>query len=342
MDQYLLSGDIGGTKTLLRSAVVRGEEVEFHHEHLYDSHQYDDFDAILTDFLERSGCQLVAACLAVAGPIVEQQVHLTNLPWTISAAGIAEKFSIPAVKIINDFEGTAASIEILPQDDLITLQAGKPSSSAMRVVLGAGTGMGVAWLAWRGQYYEPLATEAGHIDFAPTSAIQIELLRYLMVRYHRVSIERLLSGQGLTHIFNFLQTRATEGTHLKSIELNVDDGATVTRLAFEHHYPIALQALDLFVEIYGTYAGNLALAGLCRGGVYIAGGIAPRIIRILQQPGFIEAFCNKGRYSALVREIPVYVVMNPKAGLLGAGLLAQRMLQHQAVSSGSNEGNNEE
>lgn len=329
MDQYLLSGDIGGTKTLLRSAVVKGKEIKLHYEHLYDSHQYNDFDTILADFLERSSCRPVAVCLAIAGPIVEQQVHLTNLPWTISAADIAEKFSIPAVKIINDFEGTAASIEILPQNDLVTLQAGKSYSPTMRVVLGAGTGMGVAWLAWRGQYYEPLATEAGHIDFAPTSAIQIELLRYLMARYPRVSIERLLSGQGLTHIFNFLQTNATEGAHLKSIELNSDDGATVTRLAFEHQYPIALQALDLFAEIYGAYAGDLALAGLCRNGVYIAGGIAPRIIRVLRQPGFIEAFCNKGRYSALVREIPVYVVMNPRAGLLGAGLLAQRMLQEQ-------------
>ncbi len=335
MDQYLLSGDIGGTKTLLRSVVARDGGIEFHHEHLYDSHQYDGLDAILKDFLERSGCRPVAACLAIAGPIVEQQVHLTNLPWVINAQAIAEKFSIPAVKIVNDFEGTAASIEILPVDDLITLQTGTPSSSPMRVVLGAGTGMGVAWLAKRGQYYEPLATEAGHIDFAPTSAIQIELLRYLMTRYHRVSIERLLSGQGLTHIFNFLQSKATEGDHLQSIGLNTDDGATVTRLAFEHQYPIALQALNLFAEIYGTYAGNLALAGLCRGGVYIAGGIAPRIIRILQQPGFIKAFCNKGRYSALVSEIPVYVVMNPKAGLLGAGLLAQRMLQQQTTSGGN-------
>ncbi len=335
MDQYLLSGDIGGTKTLLRSVVARDGGIEFHHEHLYDSHQYDGLDAILRDFLERSGCRPVAACLAIAGPIVEQQVHLTNLPWVINAQAIAEKFSIPAVKIVNDFEGTAASIEILPVDDLITLQTGTPSSSPMRVVLGAGTGMGVAWLVKRGQYYEPLATEAGHIDFAPTSAIQIELLRYLMTRYHRVSIERLLSGQGLTHIFNFLQSKATEGDHLQSIGLNTDDGATVTRLAFEHQYPIALQALNLFAEIYGTYAGNLALAGLCRGGVYIAGGIAPRIIRILQQPSFIEAFCNKGRYSALVSEIPVYVVMNPKAGLLGAGLLAQRMLQQQTTSGGN-------
>jgi glucokinase len=251
---------------------------------------------------------------------------LTNLPWIIDARTLAEKFSIPAVKIVNDFEGMAASIEVLFPEDLVVLQAGRPSAAKMRVVLGAGTGMGVAWLIKRELYYEPLATEAGHIDFAPTSAIQIDLLQYLMKKYERVSIERVLSGQGLTNIFNFLQADAKIGTHLKSIQLDTDDGATVTRLAFEHQHPIALKALDLFAEIYGTFAGNLALTGLCHGGVYIAGGIAPRIIRVLQQPRFIRAFCNKGRYSQLACEFPVYVVMNAKAGLLGAGLLAQRML----------------
>lgn len=332
MNQYLIYGDIGGTKTLLRAAVMRGENIEFHHEHLYDSRMYDNFDDILKDFMERSRCHPVAACLAIAGPVAMQQVNLTNLSWMISANGIAEKFSIPAVKIINDFEATALSIEILTQDDFVTLQSGQPVRSAMRVVLGAGTGMGVAWLVNRGHHHEPLATEAGHVDFAPVSDIQIELLRYLMTKYHRVSIERVLSGQGLAHIFNFLQTDAAGDIHLKSIELNTDDGATVTRLAFEHHHPIALQALNLFAEIYGAYAGNLALVGLCQNGVYIAGGIAPRIIQILRQPGFIAAFRNKGRFSTLLHEIPVHVIMNPKAGLLGAGLVAQRMLEQQTIS----------
>lgn len=332
MDRYLLYGDIGGTKTLLRAALAENKEVKLSYEHRYDSRQYDDFDSIVEDFLKRSGCQPAVVCLAVAGPIVNQRVQLTNLPWIIDASRLAEKFSIPAVKIVNDFEGMAASIEALSQDDLVMLQAGKSSTSAMRVVLGAGTGMGVAWLIKRGQYDEPLATEAGHVSFAPTSATQIELLSYLMTKYQRVSIERLLSGQGLTNIFNFLQADATAGSHLKSIELDADDGATVTRLAFEHQHPVALKALDLFAEIYGAYAGDLALAGLCRGGVYIAGGIAPRIIQILQQPAFIQAFCNKGRYSELMHTIPVHVVMNAKAGLLGAGLLAQRMLYSPAAS----------
>ena len=326
MERYLLYGDIGGTKTLLCAAVIKNDSMRLHYEHRYDSRQYDNFDSILADFLRQSGQQPAALCLAAAGPIIDQRVSLTNLPWIIDARTLAEKFSIPAVKIVNDFEGMAASIEVLSPEDLVVLQAGRPSAAKMRVVLGAGTGMGVAWLIKRELYYEPLATEAGHIDFAPTSAIQIDLLQYLMKKYERVSIERVLSGQGLTNIFNFLQADAKIGTHLKSIQLDTDDGATVTRLAFEHQHPIALKALDLFAEIYGTFAGNLALTGLCHGGVYIAGGIAPRIIRVLQQPRFIRAFCNKGRYSQLACEFPVYVVMNAKAGLLGAGLLAQRML----------------
>lgn len=326
MEQALLYGDIGGTKTLLCSAVVKNGVIEPRHELRYDSRQYASFDAILKDFLQQSGCQPFAMCLAVAGPVVDQQVHLTNLPWVMRADALAQEFAIPAVKIVNDFEGMAASIEILPPEDLVMLQAGSPSINAMRVVLGAGTGMGVAWLIKQGQHYTPLATEAGHVDFAPTSELQIELLRYLMKKYQRVSIERLLSGRGLTHIFNFLQSTAATNAHQRLGMLEGDQGATITQLTFKQQDPLAQRALDIFAEIYGAYAGDLALAGLCRGGVYLAGGIAPRIVQVLQQPGFTQSFGNKGRYSELVREIPVYVVMNAKAGLLGAGLLAQRML----------------
>jgi len=327
MNQSLIYGDIGGTKTLLRAAVVQGERLELQHEHRYESREYTNFDDMLRDFLAQSGCHPDAICLAVAGPVVAQQVELTNLSWVMNANELAKKFSIPAVRIINDFEAAALSIEILAEDDLVTLQTGNPSPTAMRVILGAGTGMGVAWLVKQGARFEPLATEAGHIDFAPVNEIQIELFRYLAKKYQHVSVERLLSGQGLAHIFNFLQAGATVEFPLKSIELNTDDGATVTHLAFEHQHPTALQALEIFVEIYGAYAGNLALAGLCRGGVYIAGGIAPYIIDVLKQPRFMEAFRDKGRFSGLLHEIPVHVIMNRKAGLLGAGLQAQRILQ---------------
>lgn len=331
MNGHLICGDIGGTKTLLRAVKVQNGAIGSHFEQRYDSKAHDDFDAILRDFIKQANCHPDTICLAVAGPVIAQQVNPTNLPWTINAHDIAEQFSIASVRIINDFEATALSVDALATDDLITLQSVEAASSPMRVVLGAGTGMGVAWLVRHGRNSEPIATEAGHISYAPTSAEQIALLQYLMTKHQRVSIERLLSGQGLTQIFNFLQSNMTSDPHLRSIELDSDDGATVTRLAFEHQHPIAQRALDLFAEIYGAYAGDLALTGLCRGGVYIAGGIAPRIIRVLKQPGFIRAFRNKGRFSPLMYQIPIHVITNPKAPLQGAELMASRMLQQQAI-----------
>lgn len=327
MTQYLIYGDIGGTKTLLHAARLQGQHLEPVCEHRYDSRAHQHFEDIFSDFLQRAKCQPAALCLAVAGPIAAQRVELTNLSWVMDATQLARQFSIPAVQFLNDFEAAALSIEILTADDLVTLQAGKPFPDAMRVILGAGTGMGVAWLLRQDQHFQPLATEAGHIDFAPVNPLQIEFLQYLLTKHTHVSVERILSGQGLTHIFNFLQTRLADDLQLKSIALDTDDGATVTHLAFEHQHPTALQALQLFSEIYGAYAGNLALAGLCRGGVYIGGGIAPYIIEILKQPGFIEAFRNKGRFRSLLEKIPVHVIMNRKAGLLGAGLQARRLLK---------------
>lgn len=330
MSKYLIYGDIGGTKTLLRAARLTAGNTEPYHEQRYDSQAYDDFTDILTDFLAKAGMaktnrQPASACFAIAGPIISQQAKLTNLPWLMDASVLATDFSIPKVKLINDFEAVALGIEKLSQDDLVTLQVGVKSEPAMRVVLGAGTGMGVAWLHWQDEHYIPLPTEGGHIDFAPTTPLQIELLGYLTKKFGHVSIERVLSGPGLTNIFNFLQADPSSFPNIDSIELEEDSGAIITTLAFEQQHPIALQALDLFVEIYGAFAGNLALVGLCRSGVYIAGGIAPRIIDRLTQGSFLRSFQNKGRFSALMNEIPVHVIMNSQVGLLGAGLEAQRL-----------------
>ena len=230
------------------------------------------------------------------------------------------------VKLLNDFEAVAVAIEHMPSSDLLTLQAGQAHPRAMRVVLGAGTGMGVAWLAWLHDRYHALPTEAGHIDFAPVDSLQIQLLEALHQRLSHVSVERILSGSGLTNIFKFLQENDAENFHSNPIELGEDSGAAITSLALIHHHPVAIQSLELFAEIYGAYAGNLALAGLCRGGVYLAGGIAPKIADVLCSGGFIRAFCAKGRFSALLREIPVHIITNPQAGLSGAQQEAQRLL----------------
>jgi len=334
MTGYVISADIGGTKTLLHAELKDGH-IQGHYERLYPSRDYPSFFDVLRDFLDEPkvagmGQNPAAACFAVAGPITEQGASLTNLPWLMNAADIAREFSIPSVKLINDFAAVALSVEILSTSDLVTLQVGRPYAGEMRVAVGAGTGMGGAWLVWHRGRYIPLSSEAGHTDFAPADELQDQLLQYLRKKFGHVSVERVLSGPGLTNIFNFLSDfhGADRGNAagLVQVRLGVDGAAQVSDLAFKHKHPIAVKAMNLFVDIYGAYAGNLALAGLSRGGVYVAGGIAPKIIDKLREGGFMKAFCDKGRFSALMGEIPVHVVMNPKAGLLGATREAQRML----------------
>ncbi len=333
MSKYLIYGDLGGTKTILQIAKLSdglssGQVCE-QFTHCYDSRTYNTFSDMLKDFLYEFGTTRttdspIAACFAVAGPIIAQKAKLTNLPWLIDSADISSEFSIPCVKLINDFEAAALAIEILPSDDLVTLQTGKVHEEEMRVVLGAGTGMGVAWLTWQEDHYVALSTEAGHIDFAPTNTLQVKLFEALQNKFGHVSVERLLSGSGLTNIFNFLQS---ELAAISSLAQNIDEdsGAAITTLALTQSHPIALKSLQLFAEIYGAYAGNLALAGLCRNGVYIAGGIAPKIMNILSAGGFMQAFRDKGRFSAMMHDIPVHVITNPEISLLGAKREAQRL-----------------
>ncbi len=332
MNGYFISADIGGTKVLLQAAEATDGGTQVRYERRYPSRDYPDFSVMLRDFLDGAAMAGVSgnpasACFAVAGPITQQRASLTNLPWVMDSAVIAREFSIPAVKLINDFKAVALSIEILSANDLITLQAGEPYDKAVGVVLGAGTGMGVAWLIWQGDRYIPLPSEAGHIDFAPADELQDRLLQYLRKKFGHVSVERLLSGPGLTNIFEFLNLHhRNDAPELTQASLGDDGAARVADLAFNHKHPLAVKAMDLFVEIYGAYAGNLALSTLSRGGVYVAGGIAPKIIDKLKEGGFMKAFCDKGRFSTLMSEIPVRVVMNPKAGLLGATREAQRLI----------------
>mgnify|MGYP000424534630 CR=1 FL=1 len=331
MNKQLIYGDIGGTKTILQIAELRDGKIFEQFTHCYNSCTYPAFTDLLRDFLNRTGevktigCPDIG-CFSVAGPVVAQQTKLTNLSWLIDSADITAEFSIPSVNLINDFESAALAIAVLPPSDLVTLQVGKAHPQKMRVVLGAGTGMGVAWLAWQGDRYTPLSTEAGHIDFAPTNKLQVKLLEVLQNKFGRVSVERLLSGPGLTNIFNFLQMNPSDSSGLAPINLDEDSGAVIATLALKQKHPVAIKSLDLFAEIYGAYAGNLALAGLCRNGVYIAGGIAPKIINILDTGSFMRAFCDKGRFSAMMEEIPVHVITNPNASLLGAKQKAQYIL----------------
>lgn len=312
-DNLILAGDVGGTKTLLMLAEIGQGVPRTVHEARYENSQFDSLESILADFLG-TRYHPVAACFAVAGPIDGRQASLTNLPWQIDADRLEKHFGFGQVRLINDFVAVGYGIEALGLDDLVQLQAGIPLAHAPRVVLGAGTGLGECLLVWGNGHYEVIASEGGHVDFAPADELQIGLLRWLQSNYGHVSYERILSGPGLVAIHDYL----------RADNQKLNDPADVTDAAFAGE-KIAMLALEMFIQIYGAQAGNLALTCLARGGVFIAGGIAPRIIDQIRAGGFMRAFLEKGRHARLVAEMPVQVVINPNVGLLGAASIAGRM-----------------
>lgn len=331
----VLAGDIGGTTTRLAVAESDGRQLRKLVAQRYESRAWPGLVEIAREFLvtfPESAAGIEAACFAVAGPVLEdesgERAKVTNLPWQLDSRTLAQALGIARLRLINDFQGVGYGIEALAPQDLVTLQAGTARARGTRAVLGAGTGLGQGLLVWCQGRYEALATEGGHVDFAPADELQIELLRELRPKYERVSVERVLSGPGLAEIYRFLAARDRGGGAAAVAEPKTalpPDPAAVSQAALEASDPIAVAALDLFVRIYGAQAGNLALAVMATGGVYLAGGIAPKIIAKLQDGAFLEAFNNKGRLRAITHAIPVHVIMNPEVGLLGAALAATRL-----------------
>lgn len=333
MNKLVLAGDVGGTKTLLRLAEVAPDGA-LHpvYERRFDSATHEDFNALLQEFLyaaefmPAAAGPVAAACFGVAGPIHGRHAKITNLPWRIDAGAIGAEFGIPSVHLINDFAAIGFGIETLREEDLVTLQAGEPEANGTRAVLGAGTGLGEGMLVWRDGSYQPLPSEGGHVDFAPLDEAQIGLLRYLQKIYGHVSCERILSGPGLVKICEYVMDSglATPTPDFLAALDEFDQAATVSEYAVNGRDPAAAHALDMFIAIFGAQAGNLALTLLATGGVYVAGGIAPKIITRIRQGEFVRAFNGKGRFVELMQRIPVRVVMNPKVGLQGAALVAGR------------------
>jgi glucokinase len=312
----ILAGDVGGTKTLLLIAENIDGVPRAVHEARYENIQFESLEAVLSDFLG-TGYRPAASCFAIAGPIEGREARLTNLPWKIDADALGQRFGFIQAKLINDFVAVGYGIEALGSSDLVTLQEGKIQAHAPRVVLGAGTGLGECLLVWGDGHYEVVASEGGHVDFAPTDALQIDLLRQLQAQFGHVSYERVLSGSGLSAIYELLRVNEHSATGL-------NDPAEISQAALLGD-PLATRALEMFIGIYGAQAGNLALTCLARGGVYVAGGIAPQIIDKIRAGGFMRAFLDKGRHARLMDVMPVHVVMNPKVGLLGAALAACRV-----------------
>ena len=330
----VLAGDIGGTKTLLVVADVAGTTVTIVREQRFASVGYDSLSPMVREFLDAAGkdaAGITRACFGVAGPITSTpeggHVEVTNLPWVIDAGALARNLKLQRVSLINDFQAVGYGIDSLAVDELVSLQVGQAMAGAPRAVIGAGTGLGQGIGVWQGDCYEALPTEGGHVDFAPTNAQQIRLLECLMQRHKHVSYERVVCGPGLATLYEFLRDIgvATEPPEMMQALASTDDAAAVIGEAgLAGSDELAVAALDLFCDIYGAQAGNLALTTLARGGVYLAGGIAIKILPKLKSGRFIAAFNNKGRMQKILEQIPVQVITNPRVGLLGAAQVAAR------------------
>ena len=343
----ILAGDIGGTKTLLRFAEKNSDELTVLYEQRFAGASYANFSDLLREFIETAKINLgelpslSAACFGIAGPVRDRRSQLTNLGWSFDSDRLAEEFNIANVSLINDFVAVGYGVLGLQPHDLHTLQDGRVVERSPIGVIGAGTGLGEAYLGWNGDRYEVYPTEGGHTDFAPRNALEIELLQYLQKRHDRVSVERVASGTGIVAIYQFLRDRQTSDESAELAEkvrlweagdLNVDVAAAIANAALTNlginsetnldH--IATQTMQIFVEAYAAEVGNLALKLIPNGGLYIAGGIAPKILPLLQDGTFLQILKSKGRISPVLDDIPIHIVLNPEVGLIGAMLFAAR------------------
>lgn len=303
----IISGDVGGTKTLLQF-VDRGSVVA---EERYESGAFATFDALLTQFLPLTEPPIDAACFAVAGPVLEQRAEVTNLGWRMDARDLGAAFGIRHVALINDFYAVALGVPLLTPTERISLNAGNRRPHDPIAILGAGTGLGQAFLIWHAEQWNVVPSEGGHADFAPQDAAQMRLLESLAAKYGHVSWERLLSGMGLVNIFTFLSGVTA-------------DPAEIAQRA-DRNEPVAIQTFQMFADIYGAEAGNMALRVLARGGVFLAGGIAAKNTRFFTDGRFIEAFLRKGRFRDLLEKVPVDLITDQKVGLRGAAEMARRV-----------------
>ena len=319
----VLAGDIGGTNA--RFAIIEGNTIIF--ERHYPSRDFDKFEDVFAVFVEDAPEPVPShTCMAVAGVVEGNRVEATNIPWTIDGHDLKERFGLETLRLINDFEAAAWGITVLHRDHLVQIGGGKPISDGPKAMLGAGTGLGQAILVPCNEGYRVLPTEGGHVDFAPRDEKEIELLRYLMKEFPHVSVERILSGPGLVHIYEFLleEQDSREGIFFKQSVHEKDQAAFITKHALQGTDELCQRAVRMFCSIYGAEAGNLALKCLSTGGVYVAGGIAPKILPILSEGGFRQAFESKGRMEKVLKHIPTYIVTSPQLGLLGAALIARQ------------------
>lgn len=341
---FLLAGDIGGTKTILR--LVEVTEVTLTEktfktvkETQYISSSFPDLVPMVREFLAQDKyLKPQLACFAIAGPVVNNTCNLTNLNWVLDTQRLEIELDIPKINLINDFAANSFGILGLKDFDVHTLQAGEAREDSPIAVIGAGTGLGEAFLVPQGKKYQIFASEGGHADFAPRNDLETELLKYLRTKLNveHISVERVVSGQGIISIYqflrdsNFVSESSDIGERIRLWEQKntktIDPAAIISQAAFKQSDRLCEKTMEVFIEAYGAETGNLALKLLSYGGIYIAGGIAAKILPLIQDGRFLDTFKDKGRVSTLIEEIPVHIVLNPQVGLVGSVLYG---LQHR-------------
>ncbi len=323
----ILAGDVGGTKTTLAIFDPQYDELRVPLvEHSYPSREFGSLEAILDRFIAEHEPSVERAGFGIAGPVINRHVETPNLPWKITADALSERLGIPGhrVGMANDLVANAMGVEALRPEDVRTIHPGESATNGNSALLSAGTGCGMAIILHHAGGVTPVATEGGHVDFAPRNALEIGLLEHMRKRFGRVSYERVLSGPGLHNIYGYLRDTgfAPEPDWLASEIANGDPGAAISKAALDGSSDLAAQTLEMFASIYGAMAGNLALMTLATRGVYIGGGIAPKILRKLEEGSFIESFRQKGRFTPMMERIPVHVILDAKAALYGAARVA--------------------
>ncbi len=322
----VLAGDVGGTKTAIAIVEITGRSLTIRRSRAYASGRFESLEEIVGDFLRGHGRPPRAAGFGVAGPVRAGRSQITKLPWVVDERRLEEETGIGRVRVLNDFVAAALGIACLKPRQVATLRAGNPEPGGPIALIGAGTGLGQAGLAVIAGRYEPLASQGGHADFGPRNAVEDRLVRFLRKRFGRVSRDRLLSGEGLTHLYDFFKSEgdAPETARVAAAFQTEDRASVISRFALAGRDRLCREALALFVSIYGSEAGNLALQYRATGGLFVAGGIAPKILPALRDPAFLDSFTSKPPMEELLAGIPVRVVLEPRLGIYGAAATACR------------------
>lgn len=325
----LLAGDIGGTKTVLALFDVANI---WHPLYLqsFPSGDYHSLEAIIEEFLADKTVTVTHASFGVAGPVLNNKASITNLPWLIDGTAVAQQFRFEQAHLLNDLEAIATAVPHLRSADLVVLNHGEPDPQGTIGVIAPGTGLGEAFISWDGERYQAHPSEGGHASFAPANKEQTELLSFLWGRFNHVSYERVCSGSGIPNLYDYLQQcgRFDEPAWLKDELATTEDRSPVIfNNALEKEEPICVAALQLFIDILANEASNLAIKLLATGGIYIGGGIPPRILPQFKSMGFVQSYTSKGRFADLVRKMPVYVIRNTQTGLFGAAIDSQEMFK---------------